>query len=204
MPDNKRGELMMTLTKRYKGTKGSKKCLLMLSFFAFLSVFAVENTSAAEDLYKALRVVKPKSVKPAPVFTLKGLKGGEINLEDLKGKTVLLHFWATWCKPCIKEMPTMEKFYNTFKDKNFEILAVSIDRGNVKGVESFVNMTGMTFPVLLDQDQTVRKKYFINGLPTSYLIDNKGKMKGFISGERDWSGEAATLLMNSIIKKSNS
>ncbi len=193
----------MTLRRSNKGRKGSKKYLFMLSFFMFLSVFAVENTSAAEDLYEALRVVKPKIAKPAPVFTLKTLHGGEINLEDLKGKTVLLHFWATWCKPCIKEMPTMEKFYNTFKDKKFEILAVSIDRGNVKGVESFVKMTGMTFPVLLDQDQTVRKKYFINGLPTSYLIDDKGKMKGFISGERDWSSKDAIQLMNSIINKSN-
>ena len=193
----------MTLRRRNKGRKESKKYLFMLSFFMFLSVFAVENTSAAEDLYEALRVVKPKIAKPAPVFTLKRLKGGDISLEDLKGKTVLLHFWATWCKPCIKEMPTMEKFYNTFKDKKFEILAISIDRGNVRGVESFVKMTGMTFPVLLDQDQTIRKKYFINGLPTSYLIDDKGKLKGYISGERDWSGKDAIQLMNSMINKSN-
>ncbi len=194
----------MTLTQNNKGTKGNKKCLPLLSFFAFLSVFAIENTSAAEDLYEALRVIKPKTVKPAPLFTLKGLDGEKINLQDYKGKTVLLNFWATWCVPCKEEMPAMQRLYNVFKDKNFEILAVSVDRGNIKGVESFVKMTGMTFPVLLDQDQTVRKKYFINALPTSYLIDNKGKMKGFISGERDWSGEAATLLMNSIIQKSNS
>ena len=193
----------MTLKRSNKGRMEGNKYLSMLSFFLFLSVFAVENTSAAEDLYEALRVVKPKIAKPAPVFTLKRLKGGDISLEDLKGKTVLLHFWATWCKPCIKEIPMMEKFYNDFKDKKFEILAVSIDRGNIKDVESFVKMTGMTFPVLLDQEQTVRKKYFINGLPTSYLIDDEGKLKGFISGERDWSSEDATLLMNSIIQKSN-
>ena len=170
--------------------------------FLFL-IFSSFNVSAEENLYESFRIVKPKIVKPAPAFTLKRLHGDEINLEDLKGKTVLLHFWATWCKPCIKEIPTMEKFYNTFKDKKFEILAVSIDRGNIKGVESFVKMNGMTFPVLLDQEQTVRKKYFINGLPTSYLIDDEGKLKGFISGERDWSSEDATLLMNSIIQKSN-
>ena len=193
----------MTLKRSNKGRMEGNKYLSMLSFFLFLSVFAVENTSAAEDLYEALKVVKPKIAKPAPVFTLKGLKGEDISLEDLKGKTVLLHFWATWCKPCIKEMPTMEKFYNTFKDKKFEILAISIDRENVKGVESFVKTTGMTFPVLLDQDQTVRKRYFINGLPTSYLIDDKGKLKGYISGERDWSGKDAIQLMNLMINKSN-
>ena len=181
--------------------------VFIFSFFVVLcvlSTFPLKDVSAEEDLYTKFRVVKSKTEKPAPLFTLKDLEGKEISIEDFRGKVVLLHFWATWCKPCVKEMPTMEKFYNTFKDKGLDILAVSIDRRNVKGVESFVNKFRMTFPVLLDPDQKVRKKYFVNGLPTSYLIDAEGKLKGFLSGARDWASDDSISLIENFIQKDNS
>ena len=193
---------MMTLWQRNKETKGSKKCLPLLSFITFLSVlsvFAVENISAVEDPYEALRVVKPKTVKPAPLFTLKGLDGEKINLQDYKGKTVLLNFWATWCVPCKEEMPAMQKLYNAFEEKGFVILAVSLDKGERMEVISFVNEHSLTFPVLLDPGQRARKKYFVTALPTSYLIGPEKKLKGFISGARDWDSDDAFKLINTLI-----
>ncbi|MEE9164668.1 MAG: TlpA disulfide reductase family protein, partial [Nitrospinota bacterium] len=140
----------------------------------------------------------------APAFTLKNLDGKEINLEDYKGKAVLLNFWATWCEPCLEEMPALQKAYNTLKNKGFVVLAVSIDRDSRENnVRTFAKNLDLSFPILLDSDQKVLNKYFTNVLPTSYLINTKGKLKGFISGARDWGSDGAVALINNLLQNKN-
>jgi len=168
--------------------------LLMVILFSGLIV------SAKEDLYSKFGVKQLKIEPLAPDFTLKNLDGKEINLKDFKGKTVLLNFWATWCEPCLEEMPAMQKAYNTLRDKGFVILAVSIDRDSrEKNVRAFAKKFGLSFHVLFDSKQRVRDKYFNNALPTSYLINTKGKLKGFIAGARDWGSNDAIALINNLI-----
>lgn len=112
--------------------------------------------------------------KPAPDFTLRTLDGKKVSLSELKGKVVLVNFWATWCPPCREEMPLFEKVYKKYKDKGFEILAVSTD-SSVEPVKKFVEEFNVSFPVLLD-DGKVSSLYSIQGLPTSFLIDREGKV----------------------------
>jgi len=112
--------------------------------------------------------------KPAPDFTLKTLDGKKISLSDLKGKVVLVNFWATWCPPCREEMPLFERVYRKYKDKGFEILAISTD-SSVDPIKKFVKEFKVSFPVLLD-DGKVSNLYSIQGLPTSFLIDREGKV----------------------------
>lgn len=185
-----------------------KKTLKVILFtFAFLSVFSafvLKNALAEEDLFEKLRIIEPKKENPAPPFTLKGLDGKNISLGDYKGKMVLLNFWATWCKPCREEMPAMQKLYDMFVDEGFVILAVSIDRGKVEAVKAFVDELKLTFPIALDPTQEVRNKYFVNALPTSYLIGPDGKMKGFITGSRDWASDDAVKLINTFLQESSS
>jgi peroxiredoxin len=109
----------------------------------------------------------------APPFKLKALNGKKISLEDLKGKRVLLNFWATWCPPCKAEMPELESFYQHHK-KELEVVAVNIDsQSDVKG---YAKKLGLTFPVLLDEKNEVNKDYGVLSIPTTYLIDEKGKI----------------------------
>ncbi|MGG1397077.1 redoxin domain-containing protein [Bacillus salipaludis] len=115
----------------------------------------------------------------APDFELKTLAGDKIKLSDLRGKKVMLNFWATWCPPCKAEMPAMEKFYKE-KDKDLVILAVNIDpQLDVKG---FVNKNNITFPILLDADDHVNETYQILSIPTTYFINRKGIIENKFTG----------------------
>ena len=115
----------------------------------------------------------------APDFVLKTLTGETVKLSDLKGKKVMLNFWATWCPPCKAEMPEMEKFYKQ-KDKNLVILAVNIDpQLDVKG---FVQKNGITFPILLDTNDLVNETYQILSIPTTYFINSQGIIQNKFTG----------------------
>ena len=168
------------------------KAVTLISIFFF--IVAGLNVSAAEDLYEKLRVTKPKRAYPAPLFILKDLNKKEIYINDYKGKVVLLNFWATWCQPCILEMPAIEKLYSTFKDKGFVVLAVSIDQNRIK-VKSFVKKHNLSFPVLLDSNQEVMKAYNVTEIPASYLVNRNGIVKGFALGAREWDSDTATELV---------
>ncbi|MBC6972044.1 TlpA family protein disulfide reductase [Bacillus sp. Xin] len=115
--------------------------------------------------------------KVAPDFELSKLDGTKVKLSDLKGKKVILNFWATWCGPCQKEMPDMEAFYKKHKD-DVEILAVNytVSEGanGEEKVKKFVEEKGVTFPILLDKDINVTTTYKVITIPTSYFVDTKG------------------------------
>jgi peroxiredoxin len=119
----------------------------------------------------------------APDFVLPSLLGKEVCLSDLKGKKVILNFWSTWCKPCVEEMPDMQAFYEKYKAAGIEILAISINRERDSTVEHFARWLNLTFPVLLDRDKVVARRYRIFSLPTSFLINKEGII------EKKWYGK---------------
>ncbi|MBI5749226.1 MAG: TlpA family protein disulfide reductase [Nitrospinae bacterium] len=127
---------------------------------------------------------------PAPDFTLMTMDNKKMALKDYKGKYVFLNFWATWCGPCIDEMPSMERLYQKLKSKkNFEMLAVSIDKGGAEVVKRFVKENKLTFTVLLDRDSEVAAAYGVMGIPATYLIDPNGDVINKASGARDWDSK---------------
>lgn len=115
--------------------------------------------------------------KSAPDLELTKLDGTNVKLSDLKGKKVILNFWATWCGPCQQEMPDMEAFYKEHKE-NVEILAInytpSEKGGGEEKVSNFAKEKGITFPILLDKNIDVTTAYKVITIPTSYFIDTKG------------------------------
>lgn len=116
----------------------------------------------------------------APDFELKTLTGDTVKLSDYKGKKVMLNFWATWCPPCKAEMPEMQKYYESNKEK-VEILAVNMDTNN--DVAGFVKNGGYTFPILLDEKNDVNKDYGIVSIPTTFFIDEQGVITHKINGQ---------------------
>ncbi|MGM9926362.1 MAG: peroxiredoxin family protein [Bacillus sp. (in: firmicutes)] len=108
----------------------------------------------------------------APNFTLQTLKGETVSLEDYKGKKVVLNLWATWCGPCRKEMPDMQKFYEQNPNGNYEILAINLDP--VNDVQGFVDELSLTFPIVLDSKGDMQKAYEVLSIPYTYFIDEDG------------------------------
>jgi len=155
--------------------------------------------NASADLFEQMGVSRPRTSKPAPDFILKDIHGKPISLAQFKGKPVLLNFWATWCGPCREELPSMQRLHKASKNNGgFQIIAISIDRFNMKKVNQYAEDLSLTFPILIDPDRETRKNYFIRGLPTSYLIDSEGKLRGFVSGARNWDSPASIELMKSL------
>lgn len=126
----------------------------------------------------------------APDFNLVTLDNKKLSLKDFKGKYIFLNFWATWCGPCIDEMPSMEKLYQKFKSKkNFIMLAVSIDKGSAEVVKRFVTENKLTFTILLDKNSEVAGSYGVMGIPSTYLIDQHGFVTNRAVGARDWDSK---------------
>jgi len=124
---------------------------------------------------------------PAPDFTLEDMDGKKFSLKDYRGKVVLLNFWATWCPPCRREIPSMERIYEHFKDKDFVVLALN----QMEDIDPvFIYLGGLevspTFPVLFDKDSSVSRAYEVLGLPTTYLIDKNGTIRFRAIGGREF------------------
>jgi len=129
----------------------------------------------------------PRSASfPAPDFTLPTLLGAPIRLAELRGKAVLLNFWATWCVPCRTEIPTFEVLSQRYKDRGLEVLAVNLDPLSSAGVAALVQEVGVTFRVGLDPSWSTAQAYQVLGLPTTYLIDRTGNVVVREVGARDW------------------
>jgi peroxiredoxin len=123
---------------------------------------------------------------PAPTFQLEPLGGGPaVDLASLRGRVVLLNFWATWCPPCEKEMPAMERLHRTLAGSDFTLLAVSVD-DDPSVVESFRTRLGLSFPILLDPRKQVSASYTTFRYPETFLIDREGRIVQRYIGEVPW------------------
>lgn len=107
-------------------------------------------------------------------FTLSDLRGISWHLKDLKGKVVLVNFWATWCPPCRKEMPDLQALYDKYKDQGFVVLSIS-DEDAAK-VGPFIAERKISYPVLLDPERKVHEEFIVEGIPKSFVYDREGKL----------------------------
>jgi peroxiredoxin len=122
---------------------------------------------------------------PAPDFTLPALDGAEVSLSSLRGRVVLLNFWATWCKPCEDEMPAMARLHAQLAGDGFELLAVSVDEGDEE-VRAFRDRLGLRFPILRDPAKSAATAYQTFRFPESWLVDREGIVVARYVGPRSW------------------
>ena len=160
----------------------------------------VPASPSVDVLFAALAIHRPVDRQEAPEFTLSDVEGRPVRLRDFQGKLVFVNFWATWCPPCRLEMPSMERLYQTFKQTDFAMLAVSIDRQGVQVVKPFMEELKLTFPSLVDSNMEVARRFGLRGLPTTYLIDREGRLIGAAVGGRDWYSTEAKALIAGLLR----
>ena len=138
---------------------------------------------------------------PAPNFTFPGLDGKMVSLSDYRGAVVLVNIWATWCPPCVDEMPSLEKLYKELKGENFEILAVSIDAAGTTAVAPFMKKHNLSFPALMDPNGTISALYQTTGVPESFIVNQEGVLINKIIGPRDWAASDVIGFFRDLIQK---
>ena len=149
--------------------------LARLVHYEGVDLSLVDLSSNDPRFQKALaRWNEVDKVRQESDFTLKDLSGQSWQLKALKGKVVLVNFWATWCPPCRKEMPDLEALYNRFRGEGLVVLAIS-DEEEAK-VRPFINTRKYTYPILLDPADTVNKRFLIQGIPKSLVYDRTGRL----------------------------
>lgn len=148
---------------------------------------------------------KMSPVKATPVasnFTLPDIDGNPHSMSELKGKVVMLNFWASWCPPCVREMPSMERLYAKYKDKDFVVVGVN-QWEDEDTVFEFIGRLDLepTFPILLDRESRVSEQYSVKGLPTTFLINKDGNIQYRAMGGREFDHPAVGKLIDDMLKK---
>ena len=164
---------------------------LLNAFFVALLILSTDSVSAAK-LMDAI-----SGTPQASGFTLESTNGNSVSLSDFKGKFVLLNFWATWCAPCRKEMPSMSKLHNKLNNRGLEVVGVHVGP-SLAGVKKFLDEVPVDFTILIDKDMSLAS-WGVRGLPTTFLINPEGKLVYSATGEREWdSGEMVKFLSDQI------
>ena len=185
--------------RRVKRGKAFFRCLLVI--FILLGLYGL--TAAGEDLFQKIGAKQMKDKRKAPNFCLQDLNGRKVELKNFKGKVVFLNFWATWCGPCKEEMPSMEWLWQQFKEKDFVFLCVSVDYEGSKPVREFIEKHRYTFHVLVDPKCQALDLYEVKGIPTTFIIDKIGRMRGKAVSPRDWKNPDVAALLNLLIEEGN-
>lgn len=168
-----------------------------LASFAFI----LPSSGAATPDFKGIPKLEEMKDRPlAPDFTLPGPTGKKISLRDFRGKVVFLNFWATWCGPCREEMPSMERLYQEFRGRGFEIVAVNV-KDKREDALKFLKELKLTYPVGMDPEGEVGLLYGAWGMPSTYLIDRKGHVLARLWGGADWYSPAARTLIRTLVEQ---
>ncbi|HET7832557.1 MAG TPA: TlpA disulfide reductase family protein [Gallionella sp.] len=133
-------------------------------------------------LLVALLLVVPFAAYAAD-FNLKDMQGKPQRLADYRGKWVLVNFWATWCPPCLNEIPELVSLHKAHKDKDLVVIGIAVDSGSEKAVAEFVKAHGVTYPMVMEDDKVRRQLGEMDVLPTSYLYNPKGELVSYQQGE---------------------
>jgi peroxiredoxin len=139
----------------------------------------------------ACAILPASAIAPAttaPDFTLRSVSGPNLRMQEQRGRVVLVNFWATWCAPCRKEMPHLNRLYEKYRASGFVLLGVNVDDDTSKAA-AVAEQLGLKFPVLLDSEKKASKLYDLNAMPSTVLVDRDGRVRyvhrGYLDGYED-------------------
>ena len=147
------------------------------------AAFAVVATAAAAETQ-----LRPWDGKETPALARQDLTGKMVDLKDLKGRVVLINFWATWCEPCREEMPSIDRLRRSLEGRPFVVLAVNLAEPPSR-IRGYLDKMPVGFTLLLDRDTAVAKAWKARILPATFIVGPDGKIRYSYVGELDWSQE---------------
>jgi thiol-disulfide isomerase/thioredoxin len=177
-------------------------CIILLIAFSVGALYFLDTSSLAksigqgeglDELFGDMGVIKVPDVKVPVEIKLKDVNGNEVRLSDFRGKVVFLNFWTTWCPTCRIEMPSMEKLHQKFKDKDFAMVAIDLQE-SASQVKAFFKEYKLTFTALLDSTGDVGVRFRINAIPTTFILDQKGRIIAKAVGPREWDSKKSIAL----------
>lgn len=162
------------------------------------TVFKPAENIIARDATISVKGLVPISNRPAPDFELSDIDGKPIDLKDKRGKVILLNFWASWCPPCVKEIPSMNRLAQSFEADQFEIVSVNF-KETPETIQAFLNQVQVDFPVLIDLDGRVSARYEIFSFPSSFILDANGQMRYSVNAAIEWDDPEIQSIIQTLI-----
>ncbi len=165
-----------------------------IKFITLIRLTAALMLGACLAPYAAAEVIQGK----APDFTLKSQSGENIKLSELRGKVVMINFWASWCGPCRQEMPVLDQLYQRYRSLDFTILGINVEEDS-EAAKSLLKDVPVTFPILFDSANNVSKLYKVKGMPSTLLVDRDGNMRYMYMGyqrgyEQEYQNQVRALI----------
>jgi thiol-disulfide isomerase/thioredoxin len=175
----------------------------IIAVVLLIGAYIVLHHLASRPKSPAIALKDARARKSFPVdFALPDVPGNTVRLIDFRGRVVLVNFWATWCSPCRTEMPSMQALYQEYAAQGFTILAIASDVQGREIVAPFVQAYKLSFPVLLDPQNTVGTTLQIHGIPMSYLLDKQGRIAGMEMGARNWHSPTIRQRIDTLLAES--
>ena len=137
----------------------------------------------------------------APEFSLSDPSGKTYTLSELKGSVVFINFWATWCPPCIEEMPSIQNLYNGFKDRKEFRMVTILYKDDYEKAMAYMKQNNYALPVLIDREGKSAKAYGVTGVPETYIVDKQGVLREKVIGPADWNSSQADSLISNLLKQ---
>jgi peroxiredoxin len=167
------------------------------SLAAALVLGAAFGAAHAAQVAKTLA---PAKISKAPELSVRDAKGDVRRLDEYRGQAVVLNFWATWCEPCLSEMPSLEDLERKFSGRAFKILAVNFAESEER-VKAFLENYGIKLEVLYDKDMGAAKRWNARILPASFVIDPEGRVRYTVLGEADWTAPAIVSAIEKLVSE---
>jgi peroxiredoxin len=167
---------------------------------ATVATFTVQEASWAQvaDLLHELNLTTYSRPTMPPDFNGRTADGSDLSLASLKGKVVLLNFWATWCLECRPEMPAFERLHREFSAQGLAVVGINA-REETSTIRKYAKELGLTFPLISDPTGKINSAYGVIGLPTTFLIGRSGRAVALAVGPREWSAKPARALVQALL-----
>ena len=179
--------------------RGSRAFASLLLLMLFGSGSAAQDEPDVSGRVRLGEFIPASPRLPAPAISFVDLAGNTANLSEFTGKIVLVNLWATWCEPCLREMPSLARMQLRLGDK-ITVVAVSEDRGGSKTVEPFIDKLELkSIKTYLDPKSTAERAFKVQGLPTSFLIDRQGRILGRVEGAAEWDSPELLDILKSFL-----
>jgi peroxiredoxin len=141
----------------------------------------------------------------APRYAAATMAGDSLHLDDLRGHVVLVNIWATWCPPCVREMPALQRLFEKYRERGLRVVAVNVDNAMfgadpVALVRAFVSQNRLTFDVVLDPENRIEAVFQVPALPMTFVIDERGRIRQKVLGGRDWDAEAMQVEIRALLE----